>query len=126
MAFTNGKDLPVGGIFNHGMMKLTDSVVTSNQGVETAGGIDNDIDGTLTMSRTQVNDNQSTGPNSGRGGGLFNVGTASVTDSTISNNSALIGGGVENSGKLLITNSELINNKTPTTGGALGNRSIFD
>ncbi len=92
MAFTNGKDLPVGGIFNHGTMKLTNAVVTKNEGVETAGGIANDIDGTLTMSRTTVTDNQSTGPTGGRGGGLFNVGTASVTDSTISRISVLIGG----------------------------------
>jgi hypothetical protein len=68
MTFTNGKCLPADGILNHGILRLTNVTVRNNEGGETAGGIANDIDGTLTLINSKVNDNTSTGPTSGRGG----------------------------------------------------------
>lgn len=123
LTFTNGENLPAGGILNHGRMTLTNVVVTNNIGDQAAGGIGNDIDGTLTMIRTTVSANQSSGI-AGRGGGLFNVGVASIRSCTISGNTSPVGGGIENSGIMDIRNSDLIGNTSSSVGGALDNRSI--
>ncbi len=68
MTFTNGKCLQAGGIVNHGTLTLTNVTVSHNEGEETAGGIANDVDSTLTLIRSSVNDNTSTDPITGQGG----------------------------------------------------------
>ncbi len=90
--FTNGKALPAGGILNHWTLKLISVTVRQNVGQEAAGGIANDIDGTLTLIRCTVTDNVATFPPPppppypppialAAGAGLRNFGTASLTDS---------------------------------------------
>jgi hypothetical protein len=51
------------------------------------------------------------------GGGIFNAGTLTVTNSTFSGNSAAWGGGLQNSGVLTVINSTFSAN-TATSGGA--------
>ena len=57
------------------------------------------------------------------GGGIFNTGTLTVTNSTFSGNSASSGGGIENlaSSTLTITNSTLANNVADDAGGGIAN-----
>lgn len=51
------------------------------------------------------------------GGGVYNVGTLTVTNSTFSNNSADNGGGVYNQGTLTVTNSVFSGNSANLWGG---------
>ncbi len=58
--------------------------------------------------------------NDDNGGGIYNTGTLTVTDSTVDNNSASTndgssryGGGIYNTGTLTVTNSTIDNNSTP-------------
>ena len=55
-----------------------------------------------------------------QGGGIYNVGALTITDSALSGNSATIGGGIFNGGTLTITNSTLNGN------GASGGGGIFN
>jgi hypothetical protein len=120
LTFTNGKCCPAGGILNHGKLILTNVTVSHNEGDETAGGIGNDIDATLTMINSTLSANTSTDSLGGRGGGLFNLGTASLTNTTVSSNSAPVsGGGIENFGQLRANNSRITNNTTQGPGGGI-------
>jgi hypothetical protein len=124
MTFTNGRCLSAGGIVNDGALTLTKVIVTRNEGEETAGGIANDIDGTLTLIHTAVTYNQSTDQTSGRGGGIFNLGTASLIKTTVTGNSApVFGGGIENEGHLLADHLRIDNNMTQGLGGGLETHS---
>ncbi len=120
LTLTNGKCLAAGGILNHGKLTLSNVSVSHNEGEETAGGIANDIDGSLTLISSTVNDNISTDQTAGRGGGIFNLGTASLINTTVSGNSAPVaGGGIENFGQLQINNSPISNNTTQGLGGGI-------
>jgi CSLREA domain-containing protein len=61
------------------------------------------------------------GSASGNGGGIENLGTLNITNSTIANNTAfgdgISGGGIHNLGTLNITNSTLFNNEVLAGGG---------
>ncbi len=50
------------------------------------------------------------GDSPNRGGGIINVGTLTVTNSTISGNIGLYGGGISNGGTLIATNDTISNN----------------
>ena len=54
-----------------------------------------------------------------RGGGIFNFGTLTLTDSTVSGNSADLAGGVNNYGTLTLTNSTVSGNSARQNGGGL-------
>jgi len=58
--------------------------------------------------------------NNGDGGGIFNVGTLTVTNSTVENNSAATGGGILSSGKLTVTNSTIEDNTSEEISGGGG------
>ena len=48
-----------------------------------------------------------------RGGGLFTLGRATVTNCTVRGNAATFGGGVENDGTATLTNCTVSGNCTP-------------
>ena len=52
-------------------------------------------------------------------GGIFNAGTTTVTDSTISGNTATEGGGIYNSVTLTVTDSTISGNSATGTGGGI-------
>ena len=59
-------------------------------------------------------------PSSGDGGGIYNQGVVTITNSTLRDNQAVNGGGIYNSGNLVISNSSVISNKS-TYSVAFGN-----
>ena len=88
-------DNDAAGIFNDGESTLINSTVSNNFAYD-YGGIFNEWRGTLTLTNTTVSGN-STGIE-GHGGGIYNVGTLFVNNSTIIDNEAdLRGGGIHNS-----------------------------
>jgi len=132
-----------GGIRNaDGEVSLDDSTVDGNNALS-GGGINNDS-GTLTITRTTVSGNKASnrggienGPGSeltltnstvsgnqsdGEAGGILNLGQATITSSTVTNNTADAdgdgngdGGGIYNSGSTTITNTILAGNHDPTS-----------
>ena len=82
----------------------------------------------MTLINSEVNGN--TG--SGRGGGIKNIGTMTVTNSTVSGNTASAdsgGGGILNQGALTLTNSTVRSNKASIGGGIyniLGTLTLTD
>jgi len=80
------------------------------------------LDG-LTVKNGQCNGSCATA--TGSGGGIYNVGTLTVTNSTFSGNSATNGGGVFNSsgGTLMVMNSTFSGNSATSRGGGISNLS---
>jgi CSLREA domain-containing protein len=74
--------------------------------------------GTLTLTNSTISGNS----NFTLGGGIYNIGTLTLTDTTISGNSARDGGGINNytGGMLTLTNT-VISNNTATVGGGIYN-----
>lgn len=62
----------------------------------------------------------------GSGGGIYNTGTVTTTNSTFSDNSAgTSGGGIYNFGTVTITNSTFSGNSANTSGGGIYNNSTL-
>jgi len=81
------------------------------------GGILNEY-GTLTLMNVILQNNYT----SSVGGGIDNLETVTLIDSTVSNNEADDGGGIFNGGTLNLTNSSIFGNTADTkTGGGLDN-----
>ena len=71
--------------------------------------------GTLTVSNSTISGNSAA-----EGGGIFNVGTLTVSNSTISGNSATEGGGIYNSGgALTVANSTISGDNATLFGGGI-------
>jgi hypothetical protein len=87
-----------GGIYNSGRLVLADSVVSENttSGFEPfesgGGGIYNERHGHLTIIRTLISDNVAGEGPEGIGGGIYNLGALTLTDSGIIGNSATFSG----------------------------------
>jgi hypothetical protein len=78
-------------------------------------------DGTLTVTNCTLSGNSSADLLYG-GGGIFNDGTLTVTNSTLSGNSASSdGGGIYNDGTLNVSNSTLSGNSASSDGGGIYN-----
>jgi hypothetical protein len=76
--------------------------------------------GTLTVSNSTLSGN--TGSYASGGGGIYNTGTVTVNNSTLSGNSAGAGGGgIYNLGTLTVSNSTLSGNIGGTLGGGIRN-----
>ncbi len=81
-----------GGINNNASLTVQNSVVSDNTGLY-GGGISNNAGADLAVSGSTITDN--TAPTSGGfGGGITDIGTATITGTVVSNNSADIGGGI--------------------------------
>ena len=103
-----------GAILNREILLLSGSVVSGNASLD-GGGIYNSSDGTLVVTSSILSGNLSE-----FGGGITNRGTATITNSTLSDNSAGQGGGIANSGgTATVTNSTLSNNSSSGNGGGI-------
>jgi hypothetical protein len=110
-----------GGIFNSGILTVTNSTFSGNSTTTGyGGGINNNGTGTLTVTNSTFSGNSA--PSAG-GGGIMNSGTLTVTNSTFSGNSAPSsgnGGGIyNNSGTAAITNSSFSVNSAANWGGGI-------
>ena len=72
---------------------LMDCTITGNSASSSGGGITNGVQGVTSLLNTIVSENTAH-----QGGGIWNVGVLTVTDSTIIGNTAEIGGGISNDG----------------------------
>ena len=112
-----------GGIFNYaGFETISNSTVSTNSALSYGGGIYNQS-GNLTISNSTLSRNSATAANA-YGGGIYNLGTLTLSDSTLlSNFSGYGGGGIVNSGTATVKNSTLAGN-TAVYGGGMLNRGI--
>ncbi len=74
----------------------------------------------VALSRLTVEAGQG-GSTSGQGGGIFNNGTLTLTEVTVSGCSAYIAGGIFNNSTLVLTDSTISGNSATNTGGGLIN-----
>ncbi len=110
-----------GGINNNGSLTVNNSVVSDNTAFY-GGGISNNPFAGLTVKDSTITNNSALTP-SGFGGGINNLGTATITGSVVSNNSGANGGGIFSSylldpASVTITGSTISNN-TGYSGGGL-------
>jgi hypothetical protein len=112
-----------GGIDNNGSLTVTNSIVSNNT-ADFGAGISNNSTGILEITGSTISNN--TVGTYGEGGGLSNLGMATITSSVVSNNSAGGGGGgitdssfSAGGGTLAIKNSVVSNNSAPGGGGGL-------
>ena len=77
-------------------------------------------EGTVTINNSTISDNTVDG---GGGGGISNLGTAFIFNSIISGNSGGFGGGIYNEGIITVSNSTIISN-TAVAGGGFNNSSF--
>ena len=119
-----------GGVYNSGTLSLTECAVSSNSATggngNFGGGIWNEVGHALTLTRSTVSGNSISGGSGNRdGGGVYNRGTLTIVNSTISGNTAAsgaIGGGLgTDTGSVTIVNATVANN----TAGAGGGLAIF-
>ncbi len=91
-------------------------VTLNNLYISNKAGRGIDNVGTLTLTNSTISGNTA-----GWGGGIDNSGTLTITNSTISGNTAGWGGGIDNSGTLTITNSTISGNTADWRGGGIEN-----
>jgi hypothetical protein len=113
-----------GGIYNTGTLTVSGCELCGNDAADgDGGGIYNDYQGTLTVSDSALLQNFASAgyeidPNA-RGGGIFNLGTATVSDCQFSGNSANYGDGIYNFGPaaaLTVTGSTFKNGPDNISG----------
>ncbi len=109
-----------GGIWNNdGTLTVTHSTVFGNSVGDSGGGIWNDR-GILIVSDSTISGNSAWW-----GGGIANYGTATVTNSTVSDNHGntlyTSGGGISNDGTLMLANSSISGNSVTANGGGIRN-----
>lgn len=137
-----------GGIYTSGAVTITASTIVSNTANNSGGGlrlsgnttIDNSTigdagrpnraltsagggiynQGLLTVTNSMISYNVT---NNNNGGGINNLSTATVMTSTIANNSGESGGGISNSGTLMMSTSAVNGNTGVSNGGGVMNNS---
>ena len=120
-----------GGISNSGTLRLIRINVANNTASEEGGGIYSKpattgffgAAGTITLTDSAVFSNVSA-----EGGGVFNGGSATITDSSIHQNAATVnsGGGITNQGTLTLSNVMIVDNTTPGLGGGIANEGTLN
>jgi CSLREA domain-containing protein len=105
-----------GGIYNLGMLTISNTTFYSNTGIN-GGGLFNSGSGIATIANTTFYSN--TAP-FGTGGGIYSDVTLNIINSTIYSNTAATGGGIYNFGALTVTNSTVSGNSATTGGGISG------
>ncbi len=107
-----------GGIFNKGILEITNSTLSGNDAAIRGGAIYNSL-GTVTISNSTVSGNHADSP-SGKGGGIYNGGRLELNNSTVSGNSAgRYGGGIFNYrvGALTTSNNSTLTGNVAGSGG---------
>ncbi len=123
LTIANGNtDLVGGGIFNSGVLTMTNCTVSGNSAGNGGGGIRNE--GKLTMTNCTVSGN-SANTFGGDGGGISNSSTLTMTNCTVSGNRALVGGGISNFSTLTMTNCTVSGNSAPSGGGGIRNEGTL-
>jgi hypothetical protein len=110
-----------GGVYSSGgsdrgtALTMTRCTVTGNTAaIEDGGGIHNSgVAATLEVTDSTVSGNDTVG----RGGGIFNTGTATIVRTVVRDNTAAFGGGIADFGSLTLTDSTVSDNSTRTGGG---------
>jgi len=130
LTITNGLAADGAGILNNGTLTLTNATVSGNSTPyvygASGGGISNS--GALTLENTTVSGNSAAGSReTGTGGGIYNGqgGMVTLDNTTVSGNYARPdGGGIYNIGTLTLTNSAISSNG-PSFGGGIYNESTL-
>ncbi len=114
-----------GGVYNQGgTVTLTNCFVIQNTANDNGGGLANTTGGTLTLNHCTVAQNSvPVGAAVSRGGGLWNAGTATITDCAIASNQGTDGGGLYNDikGVLSLTSVNVYGNFAYAGGGLYNN-----
>ena len=107
---------------------LEDVVVQDNDGNFQGGGMYIEADANVLVTRAVIQHNYTGLGGGGGGGGIFNLGNLTITDSTFRNNKGgFSGGGIGHfSGRLRLTNSTVADNLGPRSGLVLGGPSRLD
>jgi uncharacterized delta-60 repeat protein/CSLREA domain-containing protein len=103
-----------GGVSAGGTGTISGSTISNNRSNRSAGGLYSG--GALSLIDSTISGNTVVDSN-GSGGGIFNFGRLTTSNSVVANNSAAIGGGVFTSGGLSATGLNITNN-TSVQGGA--------
>ncbi len=104
---------------------ISSNTVKSNMSLSFGGGIFNGPDGSIVMTNTTVSHNTATDPTSAYGGGIYNFDSDSiitVINSIINDNTASSnGGGIYNNGQGSLTNTTVSGNTASINGGGIYN-----
>ena len=108
-----------GGIYNLGVLTITNTTISGNSARSSGGGISNG--GTLTLANVTIADNSSS-----EGGGIYNEGPLTLTDPTISGNSAAVeGGGIYHAAGSLSVIGGTVSENSANYGGGIYNRDTM-
>jgi hypothetical protein len=109
-----------GGIHNEGTLKVIRSTISGNQGTSSGGGIRNQGTGRLTLTDSTVSGNTGL-----YGGGISNSRSATLFNSTLFGNGGFIGGGILNFnvGTALLSNVTISGNTISGSNGGGGLRN---
>ncbi|MBM81981.1 MAG: hypothetical protein CMJ78_15530, partial [Planctomycetaceae bacterium] len=112
-----------GGVLNEGTLTMSDSTLTSNS-ADFGAGLRNESGATATLTGVTISSNSATL----QGGGIFNLGTMTITGGVIGgstvasgNDADVHGGGIYNESMLTITDTTIGNNEVGSRGGGLYN-----
>ena len=113
-----------GAIDLRGPLTVANSTFDGNSGF-TGGAVYVESNGSLTMNRSTVSNNNGANDPAGNGDGMFNAGSASLTNVTVSGNGQNStkgqGGGIYNSGSLTLVNGTITMNEASFQSGDGGN-----
>lgn len=114
----NGDAVTGGAINNNAVLTIDECTLADNHAAKYGAGIYNNA-GTVTVVRSTISGN-TLDPAPGRGAGLYNSGTMTILDSTVTDNSAVSGGGVSNEGGTLsVVDSTISGNFADGDGGGI-------
>ena len=117
------EDCAGGGIFNLGVLTITNSTIHGNQ-AKFGAGIDNAFNSSFFADNIEVYGNtaqNNPGDPDSAGGGIENLGTMTLANSIVHNNLAPYGAGLANDGTLTVSGSNIYANIAGLRGGGLHN-----